>query len=125
MHDNVGANLTRIITDLDLLSLQLEMNQTEKSANRVENTRNFTQSTIRLLRDTIWAMNKDEFSVSEFADKTEAFLGYYLEDNINWSVNRNIKTEQQNSPPTQVLNLLRILQEANTEYVEILERIRV
>lgn len=111
LHDNVGANLTKIITDLDLLSLQLEMNQTEKSPQRVENTRNFTQSTIRLLRDTIWAMNKDEFSVSEFADKTEAFLGYYLEDNIKWSIHRNIKTEQQLSP-TQVLNLLRIIQEA-------------
>ncbi len=111
LHDNVGANLTKIITDLDLLSLQLDMNQTEKSSQRVETTRNFTQSTIRLLRDTIWAMNKDEFSVSEFADKAEAFLSYYLEDNINWSVNRNIEKEEQLSS-TQVLNLLRIIQEA-------------
>ncbi|MFK7949803.1 MAG: tetratricopeptide repeat protein [Saprospiraceae bacterium] len=111
LHDNVGANLTKIITDLDLLSLQLEMNQTDKSSQRIENTRNFTQSTIRVLRDTIWAMNKDAFSVSEFADKTEAFLGYYLEDNMEWIVNRDIKIENQLTP-TQVLNLLRIIQEA-------------
>lgn len=111
LHDNVGANLTKIITDLDLLSLQLEMNQTEKTPQRIENTRNFTQSTIRVLRDTIWAMNKDTFSVSEFADKIKAFLGYYLEDNIKWNVNRNIQLETQLTP-TQVLNLLRIIQEA-------------
>lgn len=111
LHDSVGANLTKIITDLDLLSLQLDMNQTEKSTQRVESTRSFTQSTIRLLRDTIWAINKDAFSVAEFANKAEAFLSYYLEQNINWSVQRDIQTEKQLTP-TQVLNLLRILQEA-------------
>lgn len=111
LHDNIGANLTKIITDLDLLSLQLEMNQSQKSTQQVENTRNFTQSTIRALRDTVWAMNKDTYDASEFSDKAETFLQNYLEDNMTWKVVRNLQTERQLTS-MQVLNLLRIIQEA-------------
>jgi len=111
LHDHVGANLTKIITDLDLLSLQLDKEQASDKVKKVENTRGFTQNTIRTLRDTIWAMNKDGYSVTEFADKVEAFLGYYLEDYVEWNVHRKLDVDR-NLRPTQVLNLLRIIQEA-------------
>lgn len=110
LHDNVGANLTRIITDLDLMT---PIEQAEKPAPQeaqINDTRAFTQQTIRLLRDTIWALNKDSFNTSEFASKTEAFLRYYLKDLVTWKVEKHITQERQLSS-NEVLNLLRILQE--------------
>lgn len=109
LHDSVGANLTRIITDLDLMSLTAAV--PAPALQQVDDTRSFTQGTIRLLRDTIWAMNKDTFSSKEFAKKAEAFLQYYLGDRIAWLVDIDIQQERQLSS-TEVLNLLRILQEA-------------
>ncbi len=111
LHDNVGAHLTRIITDLDLLSLQLDTKPADASQTRIEQTRGFTQSTMQLLRDTIWAINKDKFELNEFADKVEAFLRHYLGEDMNWSVERDIQ-QPGKLGPTAVLNLLRIIQEA-------------
>ena len=111
LHDSVGAHLTRIITDLDLLSLQLERGQTSKGVRRVASTRSFTKSPIHLLRDTIWASNKNQFTVTEFARKLEAFLRYFLGDTMAWRLERELVTERLLSP-TEVLNLLRIVQEA-------------
>jgi signal transduction histidine kinase/ligand-binding sensor domain-containing protein len=111
LHDHVGANLTRIITDLDILSFQINTLPAETNLDKIEVTRSFTQSTIELLRDTIWAINKDSYSVAELARKAEAFLQKYLADIISWRVEcKNIR--EQNLTPNQVLNLLRILQEA-------------
>ena len=111
LHDNVGAHLTKIITDLDILSLQLEMKPAEVNQEQIEVTRGFTQNTVRLLRDTIWAIDQDEFSVEELADKVENYLDQYLGDYINWKVSRHIQGTRQLSP-VEVMNLLRIIQEA-------------
>ncbi len=111
LHDHVGAHLTRIITDLDLLSLQLEQVPADETLERIDQTRGFTEETVRLLRDTIWAIHQDALSIQEFADKVEAYLQQYLLDLIAWRVERDIRKEGTLSP-NEVLNLLRILQEA-------------
>ncbi len=111
LHDNVGAHLTKIITDLDLLSLKLENQPSEANQEQIENTRGFTQNTVRLLRDTIWAIDQDEFSLSELADKIERFLEQYLGDFVSWKVTRDISKERQLGPGV-VMNILRIIQEA-------------
>lgn len=111
LHDHVGAHLTRIITDLDVLSIQMDTASSQKYLDKIEDTRNFTHDTIQLLRDTIWAINKDSYWVKEFAEKCEAFLEKYLGDFLEWKVECYAETER-NLSPNQVLNLLRVLQEA-------------
>ena len=111
LHDHVGAHLTKIITDLDLLSLQLEVKPAEANQEQIENTRGFTQNTVRLLRDTIWAINQDEFSAEELAEKVESYLEQYLGDFVKWKVTKDIHGNRQLSP-NEVMNLLRIIQEA-------------
>jgi len=110
LHDSVGANLTRIITDLDLLLMSNNGNN-EPVIAQIDDTRDFTQNTIHLLRDTIWALNKDSFNTTEFVTKVKAFLAYYLGKRIAWRVESQVHTERELSPAA-VLNLLRILQEA-------------
>jgi signal transduction histidine kinase/ligand-binding sensor domain-containing protein len=111
LHDHVGAHLTRIITDLDILSLQLDKLPAEENLEKIDHTRSFTQGTVQLLRDTIWAINQDSYTTQEFAYKAEAFLEQYLGDLLAWEVKRSI-TNNLKLSPNQVLNLLRILQEA-------------
>ncbi|MGH1386667.1 tetratricopeptide repeat protein [Kordia sp.] len=58
LHDNIGSQLTFIISSIDNLKYGL------KDANpafleRLSNINFFTRNTINQLRDTIWAMNKD------------------------------------------------------------------
>lgn len=112
LHDHVGAHLTKVISDLDLLSLKMDLQTKDESLASIDNTRQFTQSTVRLLRDTIWAINKDHYAVEEFANKAEAFLKQFLSENMNWKVSRAIDVNR-NLSPNEVLNLLRILQEAS------------
>lgn len=110
LHDSVGANLTRIVTDLDLLSLKGEHLSTATSR-QVADTRRFTRGTIGLLRDTIWALHKDEYRAGELAHKMRDYLRSYLGDRLEWRVEENI-TQDRGLSSEQVLNLLRILQES-------------
>lgn len=123
LHDHVGAHLTKVVTDLDLLSLQLERKPVEENLNKIEGTRSYTQSTIQLLRDTIWAINQDQYNVEEFAQKIEAFLNKYLAGTISFEVIKNIKGQKQLSP-NEVLNLLRIVQEATQNMVKYAQAMR-
>jgi signal transduction histidine kinase len=111
LHDHVGAHLTRIVTDLDILELKMDRSSDEEKREQIESTRGFTSNTIQLLRDTIWAINKDYYSVEEFSKKARAFLEQYLENRMEWVLDSNIEIERQLGP-NEVLNLLRILQEA-------------
>jgi signal transduction histidine kinase len=110
LHDSVGANLTRIVTDLDLMTLS-ESSLPAQTASQIKDTRIFTRSTIVQLRDTIWALNKETFTVAELVGKMEAFLRRYLDDRLQWKVESQISEEYQLNS-SQVLNILRILQEA-------------
>ena len=56
LHDNIGAQLTFIISSLDNLKY-FEFNK-EKLYTKFDSISLFTRSTITYLRGTIWAMNK-------------------------------------------------------------------
>ncbi|MEZ4827775.1 MAG: histidine kinase [Bacteroidia bacterium] len=53
LHDSIGARLTKIISDLDIMELQAELNQQAVSAGELSKTRDYTQDTINNLRETI------------------------------------------------------------------------
>src|SRR5690606_24574130 len=61
LHDNIGAQLTFIISSIDNLSYVLESTQ-PSIKNKLASISEFTQSTILELRDTIWAMNQDSIT---------------------------------------------------------------
>lgn len=110
LHDYVGAHLTRISTDLDLHLLQRpELSETDRES--LQATRDFTQGTVHLLRDTIWAIDENAFTVTEFANRVENFLESYLGDFVTWKVTSESPVPGQLGP-NDALNLLRIVQEA-------------
>ena len=117
LHDHVGAHLTKIVTDLDILSMKIEQEPREANQEQIDSTRGFTQNTMRLLRDTIWAIDQDEFSIEELAVKTESYLQQYLGDFVRWSVVKHIEGNWVLGP-NEVMNILRIIQEATQNMVK-------
>lgn len=110
LHDSVGAHLTRMLTDIDLLKLYNKQNP-DNASSKIKDMRQFAKQTISLLRETIWALHQEQFTTTELSDRLSKFLSGYLQDRVDWSVERHFdKDRVLNS--VEVLNILRILQEA-------------
>ena len=73
LHDNIGAQLTFIISSIDSLKMFLT-NGEDKIIQKLSNISQFTKETITELRDTIWAMNKDEILVEDFKTRISNFI---------------------------------------------------
>ncbi|MGB0881492.1 MAG: tetratricopeptide repeat-containing sensor histidine kinase [Vicingaceae bacterium] len=82
LHDNIGSQLTFIISSVDNMK-HLFKSADEKLNNKLSDVSTFTRTTITQLRDTIWALNKDEISF----DDLKARLYNYIE-------NANLAQEQ-------------------------------
>ena len=64
LHDNIGAQLTFIISSLDNLKFGFS-DMGEALSKKLSGISSFTSDTIYELRDTIWAMNKSEISMED------------------------------------------------------------
>ena len=73
LHDNIGSQLTFIISTIDNLKYGLK-DQDEKIINKLTSLSGFTKETIAELRDTIWAMNKDEISFEDLKIRISNFI---------------------------------------------------
>jgi signal transduction histidine kinase len=73
LHDNIGSQLTFIISTIDNLKYGLK-DQDEKIINKLTSLSGFTKETIAELRDTIWAMNKDEISFEDLKVRISNFI---------------------------------------------------
>lgn len=73
LHDNIGSQLTFIISSLDNLRFQLNKENPE-AGKRLEDINQFTRNTITELRDTIWAMNKDSIRFSDLQVRINNFI---------------------------------------------------
>ena len=72
LHDNIGAQLTFIISSLDNLKY-FEFNK-EKLYTKFDSISLFTRSTITDLRDTIWAMNKETITFEDLKTRITNFI---------------------------------------------------
>lgn len=64
LHDNIGSQLTFIISSLDNLKYGLK-DADSKIKTKLGEVGDFTKNTINELRDTIWAMNKESISLED------------------------------------------------------------
>ncbi len=73
LHDNIGAQLTFIISSVDNIRYAFDLKNT-KLENRLQSINTFTKSTIIELRDTIWAMNNSEISFEDLRVRIFNFI---------------------------------------------------
>ncbi len=106
LHDNIGSQISSIITGLD--KMQLKNNLTQ-----VEHLSDLARGTLHELRETIWALHLTSVSVTEIRSKIENHVfelrNTFEEININtaYSISHNIEFESEKA-----LSVFRIFQEA-------------
>lgn len=111
LHDNVGSQLTFIISILDNLkssSVQFD----DAIDKKIDTLTNFANKSISELRDTIWVLNSKQLSLSELKSRMLNFIKDAGEsvDAIRFQFDFDIQNDIQLSSK-QAINLYRILQE--------------
>lgn len=113
LHDNIGSQLTFIISSID--NLKYFDIAKEKLVSKFDNISGFTKNTITELRDTIWAMNKNAITVEDlqiriinFIDQAKlATQGISFDFSIEEQVNASHEFSSLDG-----MNIYRIIQEA-------------
>lgn len=73
LHDNIGAQLTFIISSVDNIKYGFEIENPKLNA-KLDHVSHFTKSTIVELRDTIWAMNSNAISFEDLKLRIMNFI---------------------------------------------------
>lgn len=113
LHDNIGAQLTFIISSIDTIKYAFEITN-EKLDHKLSNISSFTKSTIVELRDTIWAMNNSEITFEDLNIRIHNFIDKAKEakEQINFSFHISDEVMQVKLSSVEGMNLYRIIQEA-------------
>jgi len=112
LHDNIGSQLTFIISSIDNLKF-LSDSTNEKLQNKLSEINSFASATISQLRDTIWAMNKNEISFENLQGRILAFIEkakLATNNTIQYNFNNNVTSELSFSSIKGV-NIFRVIQE--------------
>ena len=113
LHDNIGSQLTFIISSIDNLKYGLEGAATSVTI-KLGRISEFASQTIYELRDTIWAMNKTDISVEDLQARISNFIEkakVSSEIDFLFDVDENVLREKPFFS-VQGMNVYRIIQEA-------------
>lgn len=114
LHDNIGSQLTFIISSIDNLTFGLE-GENSKITQKLSAISAFTSQTIYELRDTIWAMNKQDITLEDLQGRISNFIekagDATQEVQFRFMVASNVSKET-TFTSVQGMNMYRIIQEA-------------
>jgi signal transduction histidine kinase len=113
LHDNIGSQLTFIISSIDNLKF-ISDNTNEKLQNKLSEINQFANTTISQLRDTIWAMNKNEISFNDLQGRILALIEkakLATHNTIQFNLDITV-TSELNFSSIKGINIFRVIQEA-------------
>lgn len=115
LHDNIGSQLTFIISSLENIKYYFKEANSEVN-NRIDSISKFTRQTISELRDTIWAMNKDQVTFEDLCARLTDFIGHASNSVNDISFDFEVQKELENIDfkftSLEGINLFRVVQEA-------------
>ena len=112
LHDNIGSQLTFIISSLDNLKF-VSKDVNEKLKDKLTGISSFTSETIYQLRDTIWAMNKNEISIEDLHTRILSFVEKAKTAINDTNLEVNYTIDKKISLSSLVgMNIFRVIQEA-------------
>jgi signal transduction histidine kinase len=112
LHDNIGAQLTFIISSIDNLKFALKDDIINKKLSKISG---FTTETIYQLRDTIWAMNKNDITFEDLQTRISNFIDNAKISSENTKFKFTIPSEigaTHTFTSIQGMNMYRIIQES-------------
>ena len=116
LHDNVGAQLSFIVNSLQQIARQAEKQpvaNTRPLSSQLRSVVDYTREAIKMLRDTIWAIHQESFTLEEFEERINHYVSRYFQQLDPLQI--TIHTEGELAQPltsVQALNMFRIMQEA-------------
>ena len=113
LHDNIGAQLTFVISSIDNLKYGNQINDNQ-IVSQLTKISDFTKSTIVELRDTIWAMNTNEFSFDDLRTRIFNFIekAQSAKEDIIFKFNVDETLKEMKFSSIIGINLYRTIQEA-------------
>lgn len=114
LHDNIGSQLTFIISSIDTLRYGLKSSETALK-DKLNELGIFTKTTINELRDTIWAMNKETITFEDLQNRINNFIltANKVSDQIKFDFNVDSEIESTyRFTSVEGINLYRIIQES-------------
>lgn len=112
LHDNIGAQLTFIISSIDNLKYAFKITN-NKLTDKLGGISEFTKDTIYELRDTIWAMNKNQITFDDLQTRISNFIdkANITSKGITFSFENNVSSAF-SFTSVEGMNIYRIIQEA-------------
>ena len=112
LHDNIGSQLTFIISSIDNLKF-ISKDLNEKVTDKLSNISAFTSDTIFQLRDTIWAMNKNNITSDDIHSRILSFIekAKIAKPDVRFTTKFKLEGSK-NLTSIQGMNLFRVIQEA-------------
>ncbi|PHS62570.1 MAG: two-component sensor histidine kinase [Flavobacterium sp.] len=114
LHDNIGSQLTFIISSIDNLKYGFK-DMSDKLSNKLVGISSFTTQTIYELRDTIWAMNKTQISFEDLQSRITNFINNAKSVSsstvFSFQISEDVN-KQFTFTSVQGMNMYRIIQEA-------------
>jgi signal transduction histidine kinase len=118
LHDNIGSQLTFVISGLQYIQYQKKL-KFEEVKSKLSQLSQFTQQTIHELRDTIWAMNKEEIQFSDLLDRVVKFVDQAnLKEKISVSIPEENNLESIKFNAVEGIQIYRFIQEAITNAIK-------
>jgi signal transduction histidine kinase len=116
LHDNLGAFAASIASNLDLFNVG-DFDDRYKTA--LQELNKNSQSIVSQLGDTIWALNRDNLTLTAISDRIKVFLSQLGKSysGIDMVVLENINNDTE-LKSTHAFHLFRIIQEAVTNAVK-------
>jgi signal transduction histidine kinase len=113
LHDNIGAQVSFISSNIDwIVDSPVEISYDEQKM-RLGVIHETSKDVMRNLRETLWALNRDEIALDELSDKLKMYVQaiakfrpsttFHNKEDITSSIRLN---------PVQALNIFRIMQES-------------
>jgi two-component system, NarL family, sensor kinase len=111
LHDNIGAQLSYISSNINFLLQPPKDLTPQEESRRLEKVNETARNSITDLRETIWALKKDEIGMEEFSDKLKAFVQQHKREHTQVQFQIEVSNEEK-LPAHTALHLFRICQEA-------------
>ena len=118
LHDHLGTSLVTMIAQTDNIENKLINNNVADALLKVQQLSDQSRESMNVLRETIWAVQENSHTLSEFALRVRTFLQRVMDAHeMNWALACN-GTLQKDLSAEQTLHLFRMIQEVTQNIIK-------
>ena len=109
LHDNIGSQLTFVISSLDNLNY---ISEEEKRNAKLRQLALLTKETMTQLRETIWALNSETITVGRLSSRIAGFINQVKNTFSEINFRTETSPSEKKLEASQAINIYRTMQEA-------------